>query len=68
MKAVEFIEKKFKIEKISKFYKTEPVPKSNQPWYVNGVVSIETKYSPNDILNILMNIEKTFLRVRNVKK
>ena len=67
LQALEFIKKKFKIEKISKFYKTEPVPKSNQPWYVNGVISIETKYSPNDILNILMNIEKKFLRVRNVR-
>ena len=28
--------------KVSKFYKSEPIPRSDQQWYVNGVVEICT--------------------------
>ena len=29
----------FEILNISNFYKTEPIPKSSQPWFVNSVVN-----------------------------
>ena len=66
-KAIEFLKKRFELEKISNFYKTEPIPKSNQEMYVNGVVSIKTNILPEKILIELMNIEKIFKRVRNFK-
>ena len=65
--AIEFLEKKFEIEKVSNFYETEPIPKSNQAMYVNGVVSIKTNLLPENILDELMIIEKIFKRVRNFK-
>ena len=66
-KAIEFLEKKFKLEKVSNFYETEPIPKSNQTIYVNGVVSVKTNLLPEEILGELMNIEKIFKRVRHLK-
>ena len=43
-KALEFLEKSFELEKVSNFYETEPIPKSNQAMYVNGVVSVKTNF------------------------
>ena len=60
LKAIEFLQEKYKVLKVSNFYKTEPIPKSDQPFFVNAVVSIETNYKPNKILNSLMLIEKRF--------
>ena len=59
-KALEFLEKSFELEKVSNFYETEPIPKSNQAMYVNGVVSVKTNFLPKKILSELMNIEKIF--------
>ncbi len=66
-KAVELLSMRFEIKDISNFYETEPIPKSDQPMYVNGVISLKTKYLPNEILEILMSIEKFFKRVRKLK-
>ena len=62
-----FWKKRFELEKVSNFYETEPIPKSNQAMYVNGVVSVKTNFLPNKILSELMNIEKIFKRVRHFK-
>ena len=67
LSAIDFLGKKFKILKISKFYKTEPIPQSSQPWYVNGVICISTDKSPDEILEELLFIEKKFKRTRNIK-
>ena len=66
-KAMEFLKQRFELEKISNFYETEPIPKSNQAMYVNGVVSVKTNFLPKKILSELMNIEKIFKRVRHFK-
>ena len=66
-KAMEFLKKRFELEKISNFYETEPIPKSNQEMYVNGVVSVKTNLLPEKILDELMKIEKIFKRVRHFK-
>ncbi len=66
-KAIEFLKKRFELEKISNFYETEPIPKSNQEMYVNGVVSVKTTLLPEKILEELMSIEKIFKRVRHFK-
>ena len=67
IKAVEILKTKFKVEKISKFYKTEPIPKSSQSWFINGVVSIKTDYKPIHVLEHLMQIENSFKRIRGIK-
>ena len=67
LKAIDFLKKEYKILNVSNFYKTEPIPKSDQPFFINAVVSIETKDAANKILNNLMLIERKFKRVRKKK-
>ena len=52
------IEKCFKIKK-SSWYKSEPIPKSDQPWFINGIVEIvfDSK-DPLELLKKLNQIEK----------
>ena len=53
--------------KTSKWYKTSPVPFSDQPWFVNGVLRVETSLEPADCLLSLHKIEALFERTRNVR-
>jgi len=64
LKGIESLKNYFFLSKVSKFYKTEPIPKSNQPWYVNAVVEIKTNLSPNDVIQKLFSIENSFKRIR----
>jgi 2-amino-4-hydroxy-6-hydroxymethyldihydropteridine diphosphokinase len=52
---------------ISRWYESEPVPPSGQPWYVNGVVLVETTLDPAALLDRLHGIEAAFGRVRVVR-
>lgn len=65
--AINILKKKFNVQSISKFYKTEPIPKSEQPWFVNAVIEVRTKLSPTDILKTLLSIESDFKRTRKNK-
>ena len=49
----------------SAWYRTEPVPRSDQPWFVNAVVSLATHLTARDLLAALQRIEKQFGRVRS---
>lgn len=53
-----------KILKRSAWYKSAPVPISNAPWYVNGVVEIETELSPSELLFCFHKIEAELGRDR----
>ena len=46
----------------SRWYESEPVPPSDQPWYVNGVAKVATKLSPGALLKQLHAIERDFGR------
>ena len=48
----------------SGWYLTEPVPRSDQPWFVNAVVSLATELGAEDLLTVLQAIERRFGRVR----
>ena len=48
----------------SHWYESAPLPTSDQPWYVNGVVRVETNRSPSELLGQLHRIEAEFGRVR----
>ena len=51
----------------SKTYLTAPVPISDDPWYHNSVVGVETDKNPYELLGLLQEIENTFGRVRTVR-
>ena len=56
-----------RITKSSRTWLTAPVPVSDQPWYHNEVVRVETELSPLALLEKLQIIEKDFGRVRTVR-
>jgi 2-amino-4-hydroxy-6-hydroxymethyldihydropteridine diphosphokinase len=51
----------------SAFYESEPVPVSDQPWYLNAVVEVATDLSPAEVLALLHSVENAFGRVRAVR-
>lgn len=50
----------------SRWYESPPWPPSDQPWYANGVVAVETALEPRALLARLHAIEAEFGRVRSV--
>jgi 2-amino-4-hydroxy-6-hydroxymethyldihydropteridine diphosphokinase len=48
----------------SGWYRTEPVPRSDQPWFVNAVASLATSLHAPDLLAVLQSVETRFGRVR----
>ena len=66
-KALVELKKEVNICKISSWYKSEPIPVSNQPWFINGVIEISTNKSSLDLLEFILSIEKVFGRVREKK-
>jgi 2-amino-4-hydroxy-6-hydroxymethyldihydropteridine diphosphokinase len=48
----------------SRFWKTAPVPVSDQPWFVNAVAALYTVLSPQALLVRLHDIERRFDRER----
>jgi 2-amino-4-hydroxy-6-hydroxymethyldihydropteridine diphosphokinase len=48
----------------SGWYRTEPVPRSDQPWFVNAVVALATSLDAPNLLAVLQVVETRFGRVR----
>mgnify|MGYP001330909757 FL=1 len=55
------------IETISGWYLSDPVGPKNQSRYVNGVIKISTRLSPNQLLKKLHEIEDAHGRIRNMR-
>ncbi|WP_296328700.1 2-amino-4-hydroxy-6-hydroxymethyldihydropteridine diphosphokinase [Reyranella sp.] len=55
-----------RVLRYSRWYRTAPVPASDQPWYVNVVAEVATSLSADDLLATLHEIEDLFGRVRSV--
>jgi len=49
----------------SAWYRTEPVPRSDQPWFVNAVASLKTDLAASDLLVVFQAVEVQFGRVRS---
>ena len=49
---------------VSPWYRTAPVPASDQPWYRNAVVEVETGLAPQELMDVLHERETRFGRVR----
>lgn len=48
----------------SPWYRSAPVPRSDQPWFLNGVVAVETSLEPGALLAALHGIESDLGRIR----
>jgi len=51
----------------SSLYKTEPVGMSNQSWFINAAIAIDTHLEPLNLLNALLSIEQDMGRIRMEK-
>lgn len=51
----------------SPLYESEPVPVSDQPWYLNAVVEVATDLGPAEVLALLHSVENAFGRVRKAR-
>ena len=49
---------------VSTFRDTEPVGVVDQPRFLNGAVALETELSARDLLDLLLDVERRFGRVR----
>lgn len=54
------------IRAASRIWLTAPVPVSDQPWYRNAVIRVETDKSPSDLMTALLETEARFGRARSV--
>ena len=66
-KAIDVLKKEMIIESLSPWYQSEPLPVSNQPWYINWVLKVKTSLNPNNLLKTLLKIENSFGRTREKK-
>ncbi|MBS0518129.1 MAG: 2-amino-4-hydroxy-6-hydroxymethyldihydropteridine diphosphokinase [Proteobacteria bacterium] len=55
-----------RLVRLSPWYRTAPIPVSDQPWFVNAVAEIETELPPERLLAELHAVEAEFGRVRSV--
>ncbi|SRR5208282_3904415 len=53
---------------ISSFYETEPVEFTEQPWFLNCVVALDTEKTPKQLLAGILDIEQQLGRRRGQKK
>jgi 2-amino-4-hydroxy-6-hydroxymethyldihydropteridine diphosphokinase len=49
----------------SSWYRSEPVPPSDQPWFINAAAILETELGAADLLDLLQSVETQFGRVRS---
>jgi 2-amino-4-hydroxy-6-hydroxymethyldihydropteridine diphosphokinase len=52
------------LERRSAWYRSAPLPAGDQPWYVNGVISVATRLAPVELLDLLHRVEAGFGRAR----
>jgi 2-amino-4-hydroxy-6-hydroxymethyldihydropteridine diphosphokinase len=52
------------ILKRSGWYRTEPIPPSDQPWFTNAVALLATEITASELLTVFQALERRFGRVR----
>ncbi len=50
--------------RVSRYYRSRPVPASDQPDFVNAVAALATEMTPETLLQTLLTVERQFGRVR----
>ena len=51
----------------SAWYRSKPVPPSDQPWFINAVAAVETALDAAGLLAVMQVVETRFGRVRGVR-
>ncbi|KHC92877.1 2-amino-4-hydroxy-6-hydroxymethyldihydropteridine pyrophosphokinase [Thermotoga sp. Mc24] len=59
--------REIKVEKVSTIIETDPYGYEDQPKFLNAVCIARTSLSPRELLNTLLQIEKSMGRVRTIR-
>lgn len=57
--------RRIEVRRVSPWYRSAPVPASDQPWYVNAVAEIASSLPADALLAVLHEVEDAFGRVRS---
>jgi 2-amino-4-hydroxy-6-hydroxymethyldihydropteridine diphosphokinase len=57
-----------KIVAVSSVYESEPVDRTDQPWFLNQVVEVRTELDPPALLRLAQSVETALKRVRTIEK
>lgn len=63
LQALQYLQGRAVIERVSSFYETEPVGYADQPWFLNLVCRLRTDMEPVEFLRFLKSIEMRMGRV-----
>ncbi len=63
LQALQYVQSRASILKVSSFYETEPVGYREQPKFLNAVCALETELTPEELLRLLKWIEKRMGRM-----
>ena len=66
--AIARLQKESRVVAVSSVYETEPVEFTNQPWFLNCVVAVETPLAPEKFVDNILEIERKMGRERIQKK
>jgi|HubBroStandDraft_6_1064221.scaffolds.fasta_scaffold120475_2 2-amino-4-hydroxy-6-hydroxymethyldihydropteridine diphosphokinase len=66
--AIKHLESLGNVVAVSSFYETEPVEVTAQPWFLNGVVALETEKMPRQLIAAILDLEQEMGRRRVQKK
>lgn len=55
------------VSRQSSLYETEPVGKTDQPWFYNLVAEIQTRLTPHELLDLAQAVERDLGRTRDVR-
>jgi len=66
--AIARLETKGRIVSVSSFYETEPVDFTDQAWFLNCTVALETSEAPERLMAAILDIEKKMGRQRTQGK
>jgi len=57
-----------RVAAVSSFYETEPVEFTEQPWFLNCAVALETGHTPQELMASILLVEEAMGRRRGQKK
>jgi len=66
--AIARLETKGRIVSVSSFYETEPVEFTDQAWFLNCAVALETTATPEQLMSAILQIEQQMGRQRLQRK
>jgi 2-amino-4-hydroxy-6-hydroxymethyldihydropteridine diphosphokinase len=65
--ALQHLEARIRLDRVSSLYETEPIGLVDQPWFLNLVCRGETNLAPEDLLDFVKKIERQMGRRKGLR-